>query len=209
MRRIGIIDYGVGNLFSLSGAINKLGHTAVVSRTPEELAKTDKLILPGVGSYGEGVRNLNRFGLRDPLNNLVVSGIKPVLGICLGAQLMMSTSDEAPGFKGLDWLAGDIKKIKPSDDEIRIPHIGWNEVFYQDESALFIGIPDRTLFYFVHGYYINPRDDSIIRGYFDHGTRMCAAVEKGHVFATQFHPEKSQKFGLKLLENFVNFAMPD
>ena len=202
---IGIVDYGLGNLFSVLGAVEKLGRSGVVTSEREVLSKAEKLIIPGVGAFGAGINNLHKLGLVDTLTDLVMVQKKPVLGMCLGAQLMMSTSEEAPGTNGLGWLVGKVEKIQPQNAEIRTPHVGWNEVYEGNPGTLLRGIPDRTLFYFVHSYFMNPEEDRAITGYFNYGTRMCALIEYNHIFAAQFHPEKSQQCGLQLLENFLDY----
>ncbi len=198
---IGIIDYDAGNIKSVEKALIYLGEEPVVSRDPEILKKADKVILPGVGSFGESMANLHRFGLVSVIQDMIKEG-KPFLGICLGLQLLFESSEESPGVDGLGILRGKIKKIPPAQG-LKIPHMGWNSLELQNNGRLFRGIPQDTYVYFVHSYYLEAEEPEIVKAVTRYGTCIHASVEKGNVFACQFHPEKSSRMGLKILENFA------
>lgn len=201
----GIVDYGLGNLRSVAGAVERLGWTAVVSSDAGELARCDKLLLPGVGAFGDGMRNLRERGLVEPLTVMAVDGGKPVLGLCLGAQLLVSESEEFGTHAGLGWIEGSVRRIDPGDG-LRVPHVGWNELRQVGGSILFDGVGDGALFYYVHSFVIEPSDRSVVKGETDYGRALTAVIERGNVYGTQFHPEKSQLDGLTLLGNFLERA---
>lgn len=203
--RVAIVDYGLGNLRSVAGAVERLGHEPVVSSEPEELDRADKLVLPGVGAFGDGMRNLRERGLVEPLSRLVLEERKPILGLCLGAQLLGRRSDEFGEHEGLGWLDVSAQRI-PAGNGLRIPHVGWNELHQVRESALFAGIEDGALFYYVHSYHLVADDPKLVKGETDYGGRLTALVERDNIFGTQFHPEKSQRDGLRLLGNFLELA---
>lgn len=198
---ITIIDYDAGNLKSVEKALVYLNQDVVVSRNPEEILNADKVILPGVGSFGDAMNNLHKFGLVDTIKKAAQSS-KPFLGICLGLQLLFDSSEETPGVAGLSVLPGKILKI-PAKDGIKIPHMGWNSLDINPSSKLFKGIPDKSYVYFVHSYYLEAEDENIVAATTDYSVHIHAAVEKGNIFACQFHPEKSSDIGLKILENFA------
>ena len=200
---IGIIDYGLGNLTSVAGAISKVGFEPLITNDVNELARMDKLILPGVGAFGDGMNNLRSKGLIEPLSNLVLKQKKPFLGICLGFQLIAKTSDEFGKHNGLGWIDADIKRITPLDHTLRIPHVGWNEVYQLGDSILFDNIPNEGLFYFVHSHQMELSDTDIVIGECNYGERFVSVIQSGNIYATQFHPEKSQLHGLILLKNFL------
>lgn len=202
---IGVIDYGLGNLRSVAGAVERLGSEVVISNRIADLERADRLILPGVGAFGDGMQNLERLGLVKPLTRMVERG-KPILGICLGAELMARDSDEFGQHEGLGWIAASVRRIEPADPAIRVPHVGWNEVTQTCDSPLFRGVPQQALFYFVHSYQIRCDDPSTVIGECDYGGRITAAVQRGNVLGTQFHPEKSQRHGLDLLRNFLSIS---
>ncbi|MEQ8322469.1 MAG: imidazole glycerol phosphate synthase subunit HisH [Rhodospirillales bacterium] len=202
---IGIIDYGLGNLRSVLGAVEKLGHQAAISADPATLALADKLILPGVGAFGDGMRNLAERGLIEPLSKQVRESKIPILGICLGFQLLSQGSEEFGAHAGLGWIPGQVRKIRPDDATLRVPHVGWNDFDITGDCILFDDVPDPALFYFVHSYHLET-DPDITVGTCTYGTPMCAAIQSGNVFGTQFHPEKSQRHGLKVLQNFLERA---
>lgn len=199
---IGIIDYDAGNIKSVEKALIYLGEEPVVSRDPEILKKADKVILPGVGSFGESMANLHRFGLVSVIQDMIKEG-KPFLGICLGLQLLFESSEESPGVDGLGILRGKIKKIPPAQG-LKIPHMGWNSLELQNNGRLFRGIPQDAYVYFVHSYYLEAEEPEIVKAVTRYGTCIHASVEKGNVFACQFHPEKSGEVGLKILDNFIH-----
>lgn len=200
---IGIIDYGLGNLTSVAGAISKVGFEPLITNDANELARMDKLILPGVGAFGDGMNNLRSKGLIEPLSDLVLKQKKPFLGICLGFQLIAKTSDEFGKHNGLGWIDADIKRITPLDHTLRIPHVGWNEVYQLGDSILFDNIPNEGLFYFVHSHQMELSDTDIVIGECNYGERFVSVIQSGNIYATQFHPEKSQLHGLILLKNFL------
>lgn len=198
---IAIIDYDAGNIRSVEKAFACLGERTVVSRDPSVLMKADKVVLPGVGSFGDAMGNLRKYGLVPVIHDMVNSG-KPLLGICLGLQLLFESSEETPGAEGLGILKGRILKI-PSAPSLKIPHMGWNSLHLQNNGRLFRDIPEDTYVYFVHSYYLQAEEPEIVKAVTDYSTEIHASVEKGNVFACQFHPEKSSRYGLKILENFA------
>lgn len=198
---IGIIDYDAGNIKSVEKALHLLGQETVVTREPEILLKADKVILPGVGSFGQSMENLHRFGLVPVIHELVDAGT-PFLGICLGLQLLFESSEESPGVDGLGILKGKILRIPPKEG-LKIPHMGWNSLHLQNNGRLFDGIPEQTYVYFVHSYYLQAEEPTIVKAATEYSTCIHASVEKDNVFACQFHPEKSSRFGLKILDNFA------
>lgn len=204
---IGIIDYDAGNIKSVEKALNFLGQKTIVSRDPEELRRADKMILPGVGSFGNAMENLERFDLA-PFIKETVAEKKPFLGICLGLQLLFENSEESPGVEGLGILKGSILRIPPQEG-LKIPHMGWNSIHLQNNGKLFRGIPENTHVYFVHSYYLKAKEPEIVKATTEYSTCIHASVEKDSVFACQFHPEKSSKYGLKILANFANLNEED
>lgn len=199
---IGIIDYDAGNIKSVEKAFQYLGESVVVSRDPRELLKVDKVVLPGVGSFGDAMENLNKFGLTEVIRQIVKSGT-PFLGICLGLQLLFEKSEESPGVKGLGLLPGEIVRF-PREEGLKIPHMGWNSLEYPNKGRLFCGIPEDTYVYFVHSYYLKAEDPKIVTAAAVYGsTFVHASVERGSLFGCQFHPEKSSSSGLKILSNFA------
>lgn len=200
---IGIVDYGLGNLTSVAGAVAKVGFEPKITADVEQLTYADKLILPGVGAFGDGMRNLRDRGLVGPLTDMVVKRGKPILGLCLGFQLMAGRSEEFGEHDGLGWVQADIVKLAPDDASLRVPHVGWNELYQVASSPLFQGIEDGALVYYVHSFRMEAKDRGIVIGECDYGGRIVAAIQSGNIFGTQFHPEKSQKSGLALLKNFL------
>lgn len=197
---IAIIDYDAGNLKSVEKALLSLGQEAVVTRDREELLSADKVILPGVGNFGDAMRKLNSYGLEPVIREIIKSRI-PFLGICLGLQLLFEESEEAPGVPGLGILKGKILRI-PEGAGLKIPHIGWNSLKLENQGRLFEGLSDEPYVYFVHSYYLKAEDEAIVKAVTEYGTRIHASVEQDNVFACQFHPEKSSGTGLRILENF-------
>ena len=198
---IGIIVFDAGIIKSVVMALAYLGEETVVSRDPEVLTKADKVILPGVGSFGEAMENLHKYGLVPVIKDMIKEGT-PFLGICLGLQLLFESSEETPGVEGLGILKGRILRIPPSPG-LKIPHMGWNSLHLQNNGRLFKGIPEDTYVYFVHSYYLQAEEPEIVKAVTDYSTTIHASVEKDNVFACQFHPEKSSRYGLKILENFA------
>lgn len=199
---IAIIDYDAGNIKSVEKAVLFLGQRTLITRDPEEIRKADRVILPGVGAFGEAMGRLEKYGLIPVIRETAECG-KPFLGICLGEQLLFERSEESPGVQGLGILKGEVKKL-PVDKGYKVPNIGWNSIELHNESRLFKGIENEEFFYFVHSYYVHAADRSIVTATIEYGETADAAVEKGNVAATQFHPEKSSDRGMKVLENFLN-----
>ena len=198
---IAIIDYDAGNIKSVEKAMHLLGQEVVVTRDRESILKADKVILPGVGAFGDAMEKLHTYGLGDVIREVVRRQI-PFLGICLGLQLMFESSEETPGVEGLGILKGEILRI-PDQPGLKIPHMGWNSLKYPNEGRLFRGIPEDSYVYFVHSYYLNAEDESIVTATTEYSTLIHASVESGNVFACQFHPEKSSDVGIQILKNFV------
>ena len=198
---IAIIDYDAGNIRSVEKALIALGEQPVITRDKETILAADKLILPGVGAFGDTMERLHQYGLVDVIRSAVKKGT-PLLGICLGLQLLFERSDEAPGVEGLGILKGEIVRI-PDGEELKVPHIGWNSLHLQNDGRLFRNLPEEPYVYFVHSYYLKAEDPEIVKATTEYGVTIDASVEQGNVFACQFHPEKSSRVGLKILENFA------
>lgn len=195
-----IVDYGAGNLRSVYNAFKYLGQDVIISNKKEDLEKADYIILPGVGSFAEGMKNLRKLNLIEVLNKEVIQKKKPFLGICLGIQLIAKDGTEDGFNQGLGWIDANVRKL---DTKLRLPHIGWNDVKFQKDSSFLRNVPEGTSFYFVHSYSINCNDKNDILMISDYGKEFVAAIQKGNIIATQFHPEKSHKYGLQLLKNFL------
>lgn len=199
---IAIIDYDAGNLKSVEKALTLLGQPSVITRERREILSADRVILPGVGAFGDAMEHLKHFELDKVIKEVCAQGT-PFLGICLGLQLLFDGSEESAGVEGLGILPGDIVKI-PDTPGLKIPHIGWNSLSFQNDGRLFAGFDQETYVYFVHSYYLKARDEQIVKATTEYGTRIHASVEKDNVFACQFHPEKSSTVGLQILTNFAN-----
>ena len=199
---IAIIDYDAGNLKSVEKALVSLGEETIITRNFSEILSADKVILPGVGAFGDAMAQLKKYEL-DKVVHEVAEKETPLLGICLGLQLMFESSEETPGVEGLHLLDGHIHRI-PDAEGIKIPHIGWNSLEFPKESRLFKGIGDQAYVYFVHSYYLKAADEAIVAATTEYSTHIHAAVEHGNIFACQFHPEKSSTVGLQILQNFAN-----
>jgi glutamine amidotransferase len=197
-----IIDYGAGNLKSVEKALAKLGEPAVVTSNRKEILAAERVILPGVGAFGDAMASLKKMEL-DKVIREVAESKKPFLGICLGLQLLFEGSEESQGVEGLHLLDGQILRI-PDQEGLKIPHIGWNSLAYPNEGRLFAGIPEESYVYFVHSYYLKATDEKIVRATTEYSTLIHASVEKDNLFACQFHPEKSGAVGLAILKNFVS-----
>ncbi len=201
--KISIIDYGLGNLHSVYGAIERIGGKVSITNDVSELKKSDKLILPGVGAFADGMESLKKLGLIEPLKELIIEQKKPIFAICLGFQLLAKESSEFGNHKGLGFIDAIVRKIKRNNKQIIIPHVGWNDMIKFQDSYLWNEIPKDTLFYYVHSYHVVCNNKRIIIGKCHYGIEFVSAIEYENIVATQFHPEKSQYFGLQILKNFI------
>ena len=198
---IAIIDSDAGNLRSVEKALEALGQQVIVTKDAETIRQAEKVILPGVGAFGDAMANLQRLGLVEVIRETAASG-KPFLGICLGLQLLFEDSDETPGVPGLGILRGHIKRI-PEQPGLKVPHMGWNNLELHHDGALFRGLPEHPYVYFVHSYYLEAEDPDIVTATAEYGVTIHASVQSGNLFACQFHPEKSSQIGLAILKNFA------
>ncbi len=203
MKPVAIIEYGMGNLRSVANAVERLGFEAMIVHDPNELDQADKIILPGVGAFGDAMHNLRERGYLEALERNVIVDRKPFIGICLGMQLLATTGTEYGTHQGLGWIPGSVVRIECADQSLRIPHIGWNDVEIRNNNWLFTGIPDRSSFYFVHSYIVIPEDPEVIVGTTEYGIVFASALQQDNIAAVQFHPEKSQHAGLRVLKNFL------
>ena len=198
---VSIIDYDAGNIRSVEKAVISLGGEARVTREREEILSADHIILPGVGAFGDAMGKLHSYGLTEVIGEAVGRGI-PFLGICLGLQLLFESSEESENVRGLGILPGRIVRL-PEESGLKIPHIGWNSLRYPNRGRLFDGIPEESYVYFVHSFYLQAADPGIVTATTEYGACVHASVERGNVFACQFHPEKSSSVGLQILRNFA------
>ena len=201
---VAIIDYDAGNIKSVEKALLLLGQEVKITGDAEEILNADKVILPGVGAFGDAMANLKKRGLDEVIRKVAGKGT-PFLGICLGLQLLFESSDEAPGVKGLGILPGEILRI-PAAQGVKIPHMGWNSLHLENNGRLFCGIEEQSYVYFVHSYYLKAGEEDIVKACAEYGVHIHASVEKGNVFACQFLPEKSGDVGLQILKNFVDLC---
>ena len=199
---VAIIDYDAGNIRSVEKAIRYLGKEVTVTSDPEKILAADRVILPGVGAFGDAMKRLHAMGLVEVIRQVADRGT-PFLGICLGLQLLFEKSEESPGVPGLGLLQGEILRL-PELPGLKVPHIGWNSLKYPNPGRLFRGIPEDSYVYFVHSYYLKAQDEGIVTATTEYGTLVHASVESGNLFACQFHPEKSSETGLTILENFLS-----
>lgn len=202
---IAIIDYGAGNLQSVKKAFDFIGAESVITDNPEIINACDRILLPGVGSFGDAMDSMHKSGLVETVKQNALSG-KPFLGICLGLQLLFEESEESPGVKGLGIFKGKIKKFS-NDMGLKIPHIGWNSLEIKQKDTLFKNVPENSYVYFVHSYYLHAEDEEDVATVTNYGIDFHSAVGKNNVFATQFHPEKSGDVGLQILKNFASMEV--
>ena len=198
---IAIVDYDAGNIKSVEKAMQLLGQEVMVTREREAILRADKVILPGVGAFGDAMDKIRQYGLYEVIHEVVDKGT-PFLGICLGLQLLFERSEESPKAEGLGVLTGEILRI-PETPGLKIPHMGWNSLKLQNHGRLFADLPDEPYVYFVHSYYLKAADEGIVTAATEYGTQIHASVEQGNVFACQFHPEKSSDVGIQILKNFI------
>lgn len=201
---IAIVDYGMGNLRSVEKALMRVGADVRIVSDRQSVLAADALVLPGVGAFGDCIRNLEKVRLVEAIHEFITSK-RPFLGICLGFQALFESSEEAPGVKGLAIFPGTVPRFAANG--LKVPHMGWNQLLVKKPGCpLFKGVADGSYVYFVHSYYCAPNDNSLTCGTTEYGVEFCSMLWAGNVFATQFHPEKSQAVGLKMLENFVKLA---
>ena len=203
--RVGVIDYAISNLGSVFNALNHIGVEAERVRDGQLIRHFTHLVLPGVGSFATGMANLRHYGLEDPLKSAAAGGT-PLLGMCLGMQLLAEEGEEFGSTTGLGLLPGRVIRIETGNHKLRLPHVGWNDVTPLGESRLLAGLPTPSTFYFVHSYAYSTHDADYVAGITEYGGKQVAIVEKGNIFGAQFHPEKSQKQGMQLLKNFLDMA---
>jgi imidazole glycerol-phosphate synthase subunit HisH len=203
---IAIIDYGMGNLRSVQKGFEKVGSEAVVTADPKVVLEAERVVLPGVGAFADCMRNLEQAGFVEPILKVIAEG-RPFLGICLGLQLLFTESEEFGLHKGLDVIPGRVLRfpegMAEAGEELKVPHMGWNQVSFTRRPAAFEGIDDGANVYFVHSYYVQPDDRSVVATTTSYGIDFCSAIWKDNIVATQFHPEKSQDVGLRILKNFA------
>jgi len=210
---IAVIDYGMGNLRSVEKALEVSGAKTRITSKPSDIEKAGKIVFPGVGAFGEAMRELKRLRLVEPIKDAIAEG-KPFLGLCLGLQLLFEKSEEAPGVRGLCVLKGEVKKFRvscigfrESKTILKVPHMGWNNIkrstIYDPRSTILKDVPSGSYMYFVHSYYVKPKDKSAILTTTDYGIKFVSGVAKDNIYGFQFHPEKSQELGLRILKNFV------
>ena len=206
---IAVIDYGMGNLRSVQKALEKTGHAALVTSSPQAIRDAGALVLPGVGAFRDCIRSLEKLNLIHPIVQSVKSG-KPFLGICLGLQVLFTESGEFGTTPGLNLIPGRVVRFAqrdtPGAERLKIPHMGWNTISLRGEAPVFRGIKDGSFFYFVHSYYVVPEDTAVIAATTGYGIEFTSSIQKDNIFACQFHPEKSQGVGLRLLKNFGAWA---
>lgn len=206
---IAIVDYGMGNLRSVNKAFESQGYASVVTNNPDIILGSDGLVLPGVGAFGDCIKNLRQYKLVDTIKEFIKTG-KPYLGICLGYQILFESSEESPDQKGLGIIKGRVVKFNLDRElNLKIPHMGWNKIAIKKEADLLRGIPDNSWFYFVHSYYPVPADPGVVAVSTNYGIEFSAAVQKDNIFACQFHPEKSSDLGLKIMQNFAKICGRD
>jgi glutamine amidotransferase len=197
-----IIDYGAGNLRSVLNALDRLGYQAKITSTASEFASAQAVVLPGVGAAADSMGNLKKLGLVEPIRHFIAEG-RPFLGVCIGLQLLLTGTEEGGWHECLDVIPGAVRRL-PSG--LKIPHMGWNQLEQRTSHPIFKGIPDETDFYFTHSFYAEPEDESIVAGTTSYGVSMCSMIIKDSLIATQFHPEKSGEYGLRMYANFLKMV---
>lgn len=203
---ITVIDYGMGNVWSVANAFEAVGCKVCISNKKEDIQEADKLVLPGVGAFANAMKKLRDLDLIVTLDEEVIEEEKPILGICLGMQLFCQKSYEDGEHDGLGWINAVVKRLTPKDKSLQIPHVGWNDIQFKKDDPLFSGMIEQPNFYFVHSYFVDC-DDNLITSEFDYGGLFTASIHYKNIFGAQFHPEKSQKCGLDLLENFATYGV--
>lgn len=207
---VAIVDYGMGNVRSVFNACESLGAYCQIAATPRDLenANVESLILPGVGAFGDAMQLLRDGGWLQALHQEVIENEKPILGICLGMQLLASVGYEFGEHRGLGWIEGEVKRLPSSEPQFRVPHIGWNEIEVASRDGIYADFIGNPTFYFVHSFAFYPQNLEVATSWCQHSTRWCASVQQGHIFGVQFHPEKSQRDGLRLINNFLKWKAP-
>jgi len=200
---IAIVDYGAGNLRSVVNAISRLGYQPKITNIPDDILSAQAVILPGVGAAADTMANLKKLGLVNPIRRFIAED-RPFLGVCIGMQILFTGTEEGGWHGCLDIVPGRVRSLPPG---LKITHMGWNQVRQNISHPLFNGIPDEANFYFVHGYYVEPDDRSLVVGETEYGISICSVIAKGNLLATQFHPEKSGELGLKIYDNFIKSAL--
>ncbi len=200
---IAIVDYGAGNLRSVANAITKLGYQPKITSHPDEVLNAQAVILPGVGAAADTMENLKTMGLINPICQLIAEG-RPFFGVCIGLQILLTGTEEGGWHECLNVIPGRVRRLPPG---LKIPHMGWNQVRQRLSHPVFEGIPDGADFYFVHSYYVEPDDKSLVAGETDYGIPICSVIARGNLIGTQFHPEKSGEFGLRMYDNFIRLAV--
>ncbi|MBU0766664.1 imidazole glycerol phosphate synthase subunit HisH [Patescibacteria group bacterium] len=205
---IAIVDYGMGNLQSVANAVEALGVDFEITNEAKKLQDADGIILPGVGAFGDGMKNLCKLKLVDLLREEIIEKKKPYLGICLGLQFLVDKGYEKGEHEGFGWIKGEVKLMEPDDPKIKVPHMGWNNIEIKKDSEIFKGLKEDPVFYFIHSFsfVLDPEEVDIITSTASHGLEIVASLQKGNIFATQFHPEKSQTAGLLVLKNFIDYC---
>jgi len=201
---IGIVNYGMGNLLSVYNALDFIGANVEICNTPKELINKEKIVLPGVGSFKSCMSNLVDRGFYETLDKLVMNEKRPILGICLGMQLMADKSFEGGEYKGFGWIDGDVVPINSQNSKLKIPHVGWNSINIKSENRLLNGLPENSDVYFVHSYHMKCKNNSNVIATCEYGDQLTASICKENIYGTQFHPEKSQEHGIRILENFCS-----
>ena len=202
---IAVIDYGMGNLHSVQYALDRVGADVCLARHPEEVRAAERIVLPGVGTFGACVDNLTSSGLLEVLEEDVLRGGKPFFGICLGMQVLARDGEEGGRHQGLGWISASVQRLDVDSRGLKVPHVGWNEITPRPETPLFRGFRKTPAFYFVHSYHLITDDSALVAATCEYGMTFTAAILRDNLFATQFHPEKSQEDGLRLLENFLDW----